>query len=1328
MLFNICGFGLFNVSNIFADFYVGGEITENTTWYLNQSPYIVVSNVIVRGAGSGQTATLIIQPGVQVKFLPNTGLFVGMPSDYRGALIAQGTQTQPIIFTSNLTSPSPGSWNSVYFRPQTNNPLTNLEYCNFVYGGNSTLYNATLYFESSSPTIRNSRIANSGGYGVFSDNNSGPTLTGNLYSNNALYPISTNPNGIMNITQSTGSGNNPNAIEVRGGEVTTDVTWTPQAFPYELSSNVTICDYNQTDTAILTIQPDTRIQFRPQTGIFVGKAPYYKGAIIAQGIQTQPITFTSYNTTSPQPGDWNSIYFRDQTNDTLTNFDYCNFEYGGNNSNAILYFESASPHISNSTISNSGGYGIFSDNNSGPTLTANSYSNNALYPISSSANGIMNITESTGIGNNPNAIQIRGGEVNSDIIWTQRGFPYEVASNVTICDYNQTQTATLTINPGTQVRFRPDSGMYIGKSPYYRGALIAQGNQSQPITFTSYNTANPLPGDWDSLYFTQQANSNLTSLDFCTLEYGGDYYNTTLYFKDAVPRISRSTISNSSGYGIYSNTTNSKTAIHNSNIISNSWGGIFNTNTTSTNTTVQAQYNWWGDASGPSGAGPGTGQWISENVEYEPWLGESFSLQFYLYNISVSPQEFSQNGGWTTFSIDISEQANWTITIEDNQQQLVRTFQGTGTQIRQDWYGDDENQIPLDNGIYTYSVTAESIPHPGTTASLVGGQIIILNNTLPTAKITSPEFYQFLANNGLSQQFQIIGTASGANFSSYTLEYGSGEYPTQWTEITTSTTPVTNGLLGTWDAVGLTGSIYTIRLTVTNTVPATASDLVTVNLLSVYNLYDSVDPFSPNNDGFKDDTTIGAEFSHSSDWLLNITSSRQTVRTFTGTSSSSLSQAWDGRDNSQQVLADGNYTYQVQITEPTSGLTALSQTGTSYIDNTQPTTLITSPTEGQHISGLLDITGTANDINFEYYKVEYGQGENVTQWYLLNQSYTPVVSGTLATWDVLDYENGPYTLKLTASDIVGNIAEFFRGVFVDNIDITNVTVSPHSFNPSNGETTNINYTLNRNANVLIAIQDLFYNIIDLIGPNPRTTGPNTDIWDGYNQTGNITADGAYTYTINATDGESFGEYTPSYIPSSVGVSGFTLNGFDPYNNQLCNITYSLDDYAQVQIKAGGTGGNDPNWSIVNWLPRVFGPNVDYWNGRDPDNNVVDLSQATLAIWTQRLPDEPIIVVSDLTVDVSTNPYSIIPSYGEFTTITYTISNAANVTVTVLDTQGTIVKTLEDNVAKNAGTYELTWDGTDSNNQLVLEGNFTIKVVATGGDGKTTIAFANVTVY
>jgi thermitase len=65
----------------------------------------------------------------------------------------------------------------------------------------------------------------------------------------------------------------------------------------------------------------------------------------------------------------------------------------------------------------------------------------------------------------------------------------------------------------------------------------------------------------------------------------------------------------------------------------------------------------------------------------------------------------------------------------------------------------------------------------------------------------------------VSGEVAIIGTASGDSFQSYTLEYGQGVSPQAWTEITSSTIPVTKDTLGIWNSSGLTG-LFTLRLTV----------------------------------------------------------------------------------------------------------------------------------------------------------------------------------------------------------------------------------------------------------------------------------------------------------------------------------------------------------------------------------------------------------------------------------------------------------------------------------------------------------------------------------
>lgn len=71
-------------------------------------------------------------------------------------------------------------------------------------------------------------------------------------------------------------------------------------------------------------------------------------------------------------------------------------------------------------------------------------------------------------------------------------------------------------------------------------------------------------------------------------------------------------------------------------------------------TTVDAKYNWWGDASGPSGAGSGSGDSVSENVDFDSWL--NYPNKTLLY---TDPQPVQKNLS------DVSTYFNVSVIIEN---------------------------------------------------------------------------------------------------------------------------------------------------------------------------------------------------------------------------------------------------------------------------------------------------------------------------------------------------------------------------------------------------------------------------------------------------------------------------------------------------------------------------------------------------------------------------------------------------------------------------------------------------------------------------------------
>ncbi|MEW6104148.1 MAG: right-handed parallel beta-helix repeat-containing protein, partial [bacterium] len=105
---------------IWAETYVYGTITSNTTWALANSPYVATDTVIVANG-----VILTIEPEVTVKFATETSLIC------YGTLNAIGNPAGTITFTSSQTTPSAGDWKGIKFSGA--NAKGTISYCNIGY-------------------------------------------------------------------------------------------------------------------------------------------------------------------------------------------------------------------------------------------------------------------------------------------------------------------------------------------------------------------------------------------------------------------------------------------------------------------------------------------------------------------------------------------------------------------------------------------------------------------------------------------------------------------------------------------------------------------------------------------------------------------------------------------------------------------------------------------------------------------------------------------------------------------------------------------------------------------------------------------------------------------------------------------------------------------------------------------------------------------------------------------------------------------------------------------------------------------------------------------
>ncbi len=87
---------------------------------------------------------------------------------------------------------------------------------------------------------------------------------------------------------------------------------------------------------------------------------------------------------------------------------------------------------------------------------------------------------------------------------------------------------------------------------------------------------------------------------------------------------------------------------------------------------------------------------------------------------------------------------------------------------------------------------------------------------------------------------------------------------------------------------------------------------------------------------------------------------------------------------------------------------------------------ITSPTDGQEISGLVTITGSANHPAFDRYELAYGPDPNPNDaWQVFATGKQSVSNGSLGTWNAGVVPPGAYTLRLRVVRKDSNYSEAF---------------------------------------------------------------------------------------------------------------------------------------------------------------------------------------------------------------------------------------------------------------------------------------------------------------
>jgi len=306
------------------------------TWQKLDVPYFLTTDLTVPTG-----ATFTPQPGTILKFNGDSLYING------GTLDAQGTELDPIVFTSFLddahggdtngdgsaTSPGPGGWR--YVRFAAGGPST-MDHCEVRYAGSYSTYPFSIWVQTGNlDQLTNCLITDGTTQGINCWSGYGPSLiSGCAIENHDEWPIVMDPSFAAAIASDNTFTNNGNqAVYLRGETLSagtpTAITWNPISVPFWLYGGLTV-------GSNVTLNPGAGNILKINGGQSIAVDG---GTLNLPGTAGQPITITSYRddgaggdtngdgtATTPTPGDWNYIRFNNGGTGTWS---YADIRYGG---------------------------------------------------------------------------------------------------------------------------------------------------------------------------------------------------------------------------------------------------------------------------------------------------------------------------------------------------------------------------------------------------------------------------------------------------------------------------------------------------------------------------------------------------------------------------------------------------------------------------------------------------------------------------------------------------------------------------------------------------------------------------------------------------------------------------------------------------------------------------------------------------------------------------------------------------------------------------------------------------------------------------------------
>lgn len=324
------------------------------------------------------------------------------------------------------------------------------------------------------------------------------------------------------------------------------------------------------------------------------------------------------------------------------------------------------------------------------------------------------------------------------------------------------------------------------------------------------------------------------------------------------------------------------------------------------------------------------------------------------------------------------------------------------------------------------------------------------------------------------------------------------------------------------------------------------------------------------------------------------------------------------------------------------------------VDNTPPDTFITTPGfSGFPVvltSGDALIKGIVNDPNFKEYKVEFATGVPPTTGFTeIGFGNVPVGDKTkpssdiLAFWHVseLGLGDGNYTLRLTATDVLGNQTIVDRALSIDRSGPTIILI-PTGTNV-------IKYSLSESAKITI---DIVTNpkrtLIPKPGDFPKDVAPNVvneELWDGKDGNGNLTPPGTYTFTLKAVD-DAGNERTEEGKVYNTGIPSISTIEVKEETPPCCTFSISLSkEISKMDVKILKIS-DEKVTEVVHYPDAPFSKNglvyEFFWDGKNKYEQLVENGDYRFALEvTDSLNNNKTLATKDFRVSNGVAPIELV---------------------------------------------------------------------------------------